>query len=44
MSAIPQAITPNPHTILLHVYIQFANKMGFKRKLMGIQTIHRSTL
>jgi hypothetical protein len=24
MSAIPQAITPNPHTNLLNVYIQIA--------------------
>jgi hypothetical protein len=32
MSAIPQAITPNPHTNLLNVYIQIANKMGFQPK------------
>jgi hypothetical protein len=32
MSAIPQAITPNPHTNLLNVYIQIANKMGFQLK------------
>jgi hypothetical protein len=31
MSALPQAITPNPHTNLLNVYIQIANKMGFKK-------------
>jgi hypothetical protein len=31
MSAIPQVITPNPHTNLLNVYIQIANKMGFKK-------------
>jgi hypothetical protein len=30
MSAIPQAITPNPHTNLLNVYIQIANKMGLQ--------------
>jgi hypothetical protein len=30
MSAIPLAITPNPHTNLLNVYIQIANKMGFQ--------------
>jgi hypothetical protein len=30
MSAIPQAITPNPHSNLLNVYIQIANKMGFQ--------------
>jgi hypothetical protein len=28
MSAIPQAITPNPHTSLLNVYVQIANKMA----------------
>jgi hypothetical protein len=32
MSDIPQAITPNPHTNLLNVYIQIANKMGFQQK------------
>jgi hypothetical protein len=32
MSAIPQAITPNPHTNLLNVYIQIANKMGFQQQ------------
>jgi hypothetical protein len=32
MSAAPQAIAPNPHTKLLNVYIQIANKMGFKKK------------
>jgi hypothetical protein len=32
MSAIPQAITPNPHTNLLNVYIQIANKMGLQQK------------
>jgi hypothetical protein len=26
-----QAIAPNPHTNLLNVYIQLANKMGFKK-------------
>jgi hypothetical protein len=26
------AITPNPHTNLLNVYIQIANKMGFQKK------------
>jgi hypothetical protein len=30
MSAPPQAIAPNPHTHLLNVYIQIANKMGFQ--------------
>jgi hypothetical protein len=30
MSAISQAITPNPHTNLLNVYIQIANEMGFQ--------------
>jgi hypothetical protein len=32
MSAIPQAITPNPHTNFLNVYVQIANKMGFQEK------------
>jgi hypothetical protein len=32
MSAIPQAITPNPHTKSLNVYIQIGNKMGFQQK------------
>jgi hypothetical protein len=33
MSALPQAIPPNPHTNLLNVYIQIANKMGLKKLL-----------
>jgi hypothetical protein len=33
MSAPPQAIAPNPHTNLLNVYIQLANKMGAKNTL-----------
>jgi hypothetical protein len=32
MSALPQAIAPNPHTNLLNVYIQIPNKMGFQQK------------
>jgi hypothetical protein len=32
MGAIPQAITPNPHTNLLNVYIQIANKMGVQQQ------------
>jgi hypothetical protein len=32
MGVIPQAIGPNPHTNLLNVYIQIANKMGFQKK------------
>jgi hypothetical protein len=32
MSAPPQAVAPNPHTSLLNVYIQMANKMGFQQK------------
>jgi hypothetical protein len=32
MSAIHQAITPSPHTNLLNVYIQIANKMGFQQQ------------
>jgi hypothetical protein len=31
MTAPPQAIAPNPHTNLLSLYIQIANKMGFKK-------------
>jgi hypothetical protein len=31
MSALPQAIAPNPHTNLLNVYVQIANKMGFQK-------------
>jgi ribosomal protein L32E len=38
MSAIPQAITPNPHTNLLNVCIQIANKMGFKKKSIIVLT------
>jgi hypothetical protein len=34
MSAIPRASTPNPHTNLLNVYIQIANKMGFKKNFL----------
>jgi hypothetical protein len=35
MSAIPRAITPNPHTNLLivYIYMQIANKMGFQKKI-----------
>jgi hypothetical protein len=32
MSALSQAIAPNPHINLLNVYIQIANKMGFQQK------------
>jgi hypothetical protein len=32
MSALAQAIAPNPHTNLLNVYIQIANKTGFQQK------------
>jgi hypothetical protein len=32
LSVPPQAIAPNPHTSLLNVYIQLANKMGFQQK------------
>jgi hypothetical protein len=32
MSAILQAIAPNPHANLLNVYIQIANKMGFQQQ------------
>jgi hypothetical protein len=37
MSAPPQAIAPNPHTNLLNVYIQIANKMGVQPKKTGLQ-------
>jgi hypothetical protein len=30
--ALMSAIAPNPHTNLLNVYIQIANKMGFQKK------------
>jgi hypothetical protein len=33
MSALPQAIAPNPHTNLLNVYIQIANKMEFTKNV-----------
>jgi hypothetical protein len=32
LSAPPQAIAPNPHTNLMNIYIQIANKMGVERK------------
>jgi hypothetical protein len=32
MSAVPQAITPNPHTNLLNVYKQIANKIDFQQE------------
>jgi hypothetical protein len=32
MSAPPQTIAPNPHTNLLNVYTQIANKIGFQQK------------
>jgi hypothetical protein len=35
LSSPPQAIAPNPHINLLIVYIQIANKMGFKKR--GVQ-------
>jgi hypothetical protein len=31
MSALPQAIAPNPHTNLLNVYVHIANEMGLKK-------------
>jgi hypothetical protein len=34
MSASPQATAPNPHTNLLNVYIQIANKMGFQKNIL----------
>jgi hypothetical protein len=42
MSALLQAIAPNPHTNLLNVYIQIANKMGFQKKnSVELNTEHR---
>jgi hypothetical protein len=32
LSALPQAIAPNPHTNFQNVYIHFANKIGFQKK------------
>jgi hypothetical protein len=32
MSVLPQAIAPNPHTNLLNVCIQIANKLGFQQQ------------
>jgi hypothetical protein len=32
LSAPPQAIASNPHTNLLNVYIQLANKIGFQQQ------------
>jgi hypothetical protein len=37
MSALPQAIAPNPHTNLLNV--QIANKMGFQQKENEVVTV-----
>jgi hypothetical protein len=36
MTAFPQTIAPNPHTNLLNVYIQIANKMGFQQQQQKI--------
>jgi hypothetical protein len=35
LSAPPQAIAPNLHKNVLNVYIQLANKMGFKNIYNG---------
>jgi hypothetical protein len=43
MSAPPQAVAPNPHTNLLNVYIQIANKMGFQQQQKSSQK-HATTL
>jgi hypothetical protein len=40
MSAISQAITPNPQTNLLDVYIQIGNKMGFQKKKISFACEH----
>jgi hypothetical protein len=37
MTALPQAIAPNPHTNLLNVYVQIANKMGFQQKYLNLR-------
>jgi hypothetical protein len=37
MSTTPQAIAPNPHTNLLNVCIQIANKMGFQQQQKMIE-------
>jgi hypothetical protein len=39
LSAPPQAIAPNPHTNLLNVYIQIANKLGFKKNFLLLLTL-----
>jgi hypothetical protein len=39
MSALPQAIAPNPHTSLLNLYVQIANKVGFQQK--KILVVHK---
>jgi hypothetical protein len=44
MNAIPKAITPSPHTNLLNVYIQIANKMGFQPKKIYTHTSEQSIL
>jgi hypothetical protein len=36
MSVPPQAIAPNPHTNLLNVYVQIANKMGFQQRKKNV--------
>jgi hypothetical protein len=34
--ALLSAITPNPHTNLLNVYVQIAHKMGFQSKELTV--------
>jgi hypothetical protein len=36
MCSIPQAITPNPHTNFVNVYIQIANKVGFQQNKKSV--------
>jgi hypothetical protein len=43
MSAPPQATAPNPHTNLLNVYIQIANKRGVSKKILMYYTMHIPT-
>jgi hypothetical protein len=40
MSAPPQAMAPNPHTNMVNVYIQIANKIGFQKKIFGTASTH----
>jgi hypothetical protein len=39
-----QAIAPNPHTSLLNVYIQIANKMGWVVSVEGFHTLIKKVM